>query len=187
MNDQSNDIGEITIMISSIAKQTNLLALNASIEASRAGEHGRGFAVVAEEIRMLANETSHAVDDIHQKIEQMQEQSVETVNFISKNREGVDRINDTVARTEEIIGMISDSLQTLIEDIKVIIDHNQVINKNKDEILVKLGNVSDKAQDNSAAIEEISATAQEQSVTIVEINENIIQLNKLGTTFCVWH
>ena len=83
--------------------------------------------------------------------------------------------------------MISDSLQTLIEDIKVIIDHNQVINKNKDEILVKLGNVSDKAQDNSAAIEEISATAQEQSVTIVEINENIIQLNKLGTTFCVWH
>lgn len=187
MNDQSNDIGEITIMISSIAKQTNLLALNASIEASRAGEHGRGFAVVAEEIRMLANETSHAVDDIHQKIEQMQEQSVETVNFISKNREGVDRINDTVARTEEIIGMISDSLQTLIEDIKVIIDHNQVINKKKDEILVKLGNVSDKAQDNSAAIEEISATAQEQSVTIVEINENIIQLNKLGTTFCVWH
>ena len=97
MNDQSNDIGEITIMISSIAKQTNLLALNASIEASRAGEHGRGFAVVAEEIRMLANETSHAVDDIHQKIEQMQEQSVETVNFISKNREGVDRINDYIS------------------------------------------------------------------------------------------
>ena len=71
--------------------------------------------------------------------------------------------------------MISDSLQTLSMYVKVIIDHNQVINKNKDEILVKLGNVSDKAQDN-LPIEEISATAQEQSVTIVEINENIIQL-----------
>lgn len=179
MNVQSTDIGDITIMISNIAKQTNLLALNASIEASRAGEHGLGFAVVAEEIRKLANDTSLAVNDIRQKIEQMQEQSVETVDFISKNREGVDRINETVDKTEQIIGKISDSLQALIEDIKVIIDHNQVINKKKDEILVKLGHVSDAAQDNSAAIEEISATAQEQSVTIVEINDNIIQLNSM--------
>lgn len=179
MNDQSTDIGEITIMISNIAKQTNLLALNASIEASRAGEHGMGFAVVAEEIRMLANETSLAATDIRQKIEQMQEQSNETVNFISKNRQGVDKINDTVNKTEEIIGMISDGLQTLIEDIKVIVEHNKMINNKKDEILVMLGNVSDAAQDNSAAIEEISATAEEQSVTIVEINENISQLNDM--------
>lgn len=177
MNNQSTDIGEITIMISNIAKQTNLLALNASIEASRAGENGMGFAVVAEEIRKLANETSLAVEDIRHKIEQMQGQSVEAVNFISKNREGVDRINETVNKTEGIIGMISDGLQALIEDIKVIIGHNQAINQKKDEILVMLGNVSDAAQDNSAAIEEISATAQEQSVTILEINQSISQLN----------
>ena len=179
MNNQSTDIGEITIMISNIAKQTNLLALNASIEASRAGENGMGFAVVAEEIRKLANETSLAVEDIRHKIEQMQGQSVEAVNFISKNREGVDRINETVNKTEGIIGMISDGLQALIEDIKVIIGHNQAINQKKDEILVMLGNVSDAAQDNSAAIEEISATAQEQSVTILEINQSISQLNSM--------
>ncbi len=180
MNEQSNDIGEITIMISSIAKQTNLLALNASIEASRAGEHGRGFAVVAEEIRMLANETSLAVGDIRQKIESMQEQSIETVNFISKNREGVNKINESVNNTEEIIGMISDGLQALIEDINVIVEHNKMINNKKDEILEMLNNVSDAAQDNSAAIEEISATAQEQSVTMIEINENISQLNDMS-------
>lgn len=179
INDQSNDIGEITTMISTIAKQTNLLALNASIEASRAGEHGLGFAVVAEEIRKLANETSLAVEDIRQKIEQMQGQSKEAVNFISKNREGVNRINVTVHKTGDIIGMISDGLQTLIEDINVIVNHNKMINDKKDEILVMLGNVSDAAQDNSAAIEEISATAEEQSVTIIEINDSISQLNNM--------
>lgn len=179
MNEYSSDIGEITTIISNIAKQTNLLALNASIEASRAGEHGLGFAVVAEEIRKLAIDTAHAVDDIHQKIEQVQEQSVEAVDFISKNREGVDKINQSVEKSEEIIGMISDGLQALIEDIKVIVEHNQVINQKKDEIVEMLGYVSDAAQDNSAAIEEISATAQEQSVTIVEINESITLLNSM--------
>lgn len=179
INDHSKAIGEITTIISNIAKQTNLLALNASIEASRAGEHGQGFTVVAEEIRKLANETANAVGDIHDKIEQMQEQSAEAVDFISKNREGVDKINQSVSKTEEIIGLISDGLQTLIEDIKVIIEHNQEINQKKDEILTKLGHVSDTAQDNSAAIEEISATAQEQSVTITEIANSISNLNAM--------
>lgn len=176
MNEYSTHIGEITTIISNIASQTNLLSLNASIEAARAGENGLGFAVVAEEIRKLANETAHAVNDIHDKIEQVQEQTSEVVNFISKSRAGVDRINRCVEKTEEIIGMISDGLQALIEDIKVIVEHNHVINRKKDEILEMLGHVSDTAQDNSAAIEEISATAQEQSVTIIEINQSITQL-----------
>lgn len=179
INDYSTDIGEITILISNVAKQTNLLALNASIEASRAGEHGTGFAVVAVEIRNLANETARAVNDIYNKISQMQGQTKEAVNFISKNREGVDKINDTVIKTEQIIGMISDGLQNLIEDIKIIVNHNQVLNKKKDEILVMLGNVSDSAQANSAAVEEISATAQEQSVTLVVVNDSVAQLNNM--------
>nr|HPU63963.1 methyl-accepting chemotaxis protein [Mobilitalea sp.] len=135
MKEYSSDIGEISTIISNIAKQTNLLALNASIEASRAGENGLGFAVVAEEIRKLANETSHAVNDIHEKIDQVQEQTAAVVNFISKNRYGVDRINRSVEKTEEIIGLISDGLQALIEEIKVIVEHNRMINQKKDEIL----------------------------------------------------
>ncbi len=179
MNEHSKDIGEITTIISNVAKQTNLLALNASIEASRAGEHGTGFAVVAEEIRKLANETAVATGHIREKIEQMQNQSEEAVNFIGKNQTGVEKINQAVSQTENIIGKISEGLQTLIEDIKVIVNHTQEINYKKDEILVMLGKVSDTAQDNSAAVEEISATAQEQSMTIVEISESIAQLNDM--------
>lgn len=180
INEQSKDIGEITLIITNVAKQTNLLALNASIEASRAGEHGMGFAVVAEEIRQLANETAAATDNIRNRIGQMQEQSEEAVNFINKNRAGVDKINLTVRQTEEIIDKIADGLQVLIEDIKVIVDHNQKINRKKDDILQLLNHVSDTAQDNSASIEEISATAEEQSMTIVEINESISQLTDMA-------
>ncbi len=182
INEHSDDISGITTIITDVANQTNLLALNASIEATRAGEEGRGFSVVAEEIRKLASETSEATDDITDKINQMRTQSKEAVEFVTKNRVGVERINQTVNQTEKVIYNISDGLQVLIDEVKIIIDHNQEINSKKDEVLVMLGNVTDATQDNSAAIEEISATAEEQSSAVQEITNNIAKLNEMASS-----
>lgn len=59
-----DSIMEFTGDILDIASQTNLLALNASIEAARAGETGKGFAVVADEIRVLAENSRTAANNI---------------------------------------------------------------------------------------------------------------------------
>lgn len=66
-----SNIGMLANVISSIAEQINLLSLNASIEAARAGEQGRGFAVVAGEIGKLASDTTKAVDEIKNTINQV--------------------------------------------------------------------------------------------------------------------
>lgn len=57
-------VNDLTDEILSISSQTNLLALNASIEAARAGEAGKGFAVVADEIRLLADSSREAANNI---------------------------------------------------------------------------------------------------------------------------
>lgn len=66
-----DEIQTIVDVIRGIASQTNLLALNASIEASRAGEHGKGFGVVAEEVRKLAEQSSSAISNVDELVDQI--------------------------------------------------------------------------------------------------------------------
>lgn len=65
LREQTDQIGNISTLVSDLANQTNMLALNAAVEAVRAGEHGKGFAVVAAEIRKLADRSKKSADKIN--------------------------------------------------------------------------------------------------------------------------
>ena len=75
-----------------ITGQTNLLALNASIEAARAGEAGKGFAVVADEIRILADSSKHAANNIQNisamvttAVERLAQNAEDMLHFIDED------------------------------------------------------------------------------------------------------
>lgn len=84
VNSEMQKIGGIVALITEITAQTNLLALNAAIEAARAGEHGRGFSVVADEVRVLANKTSQAANNIGELMKVLHSQSELAVKYMQE-------------------------------------------------------------------------------------------------------
>jgi methyl-accepting chemotaxis protein len=82
LDSAASRIDEVMWLINSVANQTNLLALNAAIEAARAGQAGKGFAVVAAEVKVLAQQTSHATHEVAKQIADVQSATGEAVAAI---------------------------------------------------------------------------------------------------------
>ena len=91
------EINKVTETITQISSQTNLLALNASIEAARAGAAGKGFGVVATEIKVLAQQTAAATEDIKQRIAGVQSATAGGIAEITKISEVILQVSDIVA------------------------------------------------------------------------------------------
>ncbi|MBU5591874.1 methyl-accepting chemotaxis protein [Clostridium sp. MSJ-4] len=164
-----NEINDITGIINNIAEKTSLLALNAAIEAARAGESGRGFSVVADEIRKLAEQSkassekiSTLISGISKGADTIVEDSVGIDDELIKQ---VNIINNSISSFKEIIEEINE----VIPKIETIKSSAEGIDRDKDDILVKVDGVSRVALEVSASSEEIAASSEEMNASTEEV------------------
>ncbi len=120
LQERSQQIGTITIVINQVAERTNLLALNASIIATQAGKHGRSFAVVAEQIRNLSQRVSSSTKEIEEIIKGIQGEINSAVNQVQTT------LKDVVAE-EELTQVAENSLKKILESSQKTLEMSEVI------------------------------------------------------------
>jgi methyl-accepting chemotaxis protein len=146
IEDSSQKISDIIVVIDEIAFQTNLLALNAAVEAARAGDAGKGFAVVASEVRALAQRSSEAAKDIKGLI----------VDSNNQVKDGVELVNEAGQQLGEIVGSIVE-VTALVSEIS---SANQEQATGIAEINRAVAEMDEMTQQNSALVEETAAAAR---------------------------
>lgn len=152
-----NNVKEITKTIFDISSQTNLLALNASIESARAGEAGRGFAVVADEIRALSERTRQETENITQILNALEENANETAKAVARSLEV-----GTVQ--EEMIAEVAGQFEEMNANVKE-------LTMDVDEIGRMLENLSQANTEIVAHITQLSATTQEVTASAQQSSE----------------
>ncbi len=173
----SEQITDITGVITDIAEQTNLLALNAAIEAARAGVHGRGFAVVADEVGKLAQRSSEAAKEIKQLIKDSTNKVEEGTRLTDRSQDVLHKIaqgGEINMRAIQEIGRASEMLADSTTEVNKLVDD---LSRLAQEIV---GMAGQQGQRREAAQRALSALVEKANNISLQVAKASNQANKVG-------
>jgi twitching motility protein PilJ len=173
LGESSQEIGEITDLISDITEQTNVLALNAAIQAASAGEAGRGFSVVAEEVQRLAERSADATRQISALVRAIQTDTLDAVAAMERSTVGVvegARLTDAAGTALNDIDVVTRELASLIKRISAQAlreaESASVVASSIQHIFAVTEQTSAGTQSTAETVRELSRTAEELRASV---------------------
>jgi methyl-accepting chemotaxis protein len=182
LGNSTQEIGQITGMITGIAKQTNLLALNAAIEAARAGNAGRGFAVVADEVRKLSEQSAAAARSITGLINKIQTESSGAVRAMQQSFEQVEQGVAIVQTSGVAFANIVGAIGNVQQQVTTITQETEKQVGLCQDALAAVDNSSVLAGKNTNSAQEIAAVCQQQAAAAHDISDSIEQLKTMANS-----
>ncbi|PES08356.1 methyl-accepting chemotaxis protein [Bacillus cereus] len=168
---RSKEIHEILTVITTISNQTNSLAFNASTESSCAGEMGEEFSGVADEVRILAERTEASARDIAKLIGETQAEAERAVRSIQKSSKEVELGITLVQSSGAFFEKISESAQSVTNQIKATSNHSSDILKDNQTIVQFINELSHIANTYVNSGSNVETSMKEQELYVQDIAE----------------
>ncbi len=169
LSEQTNQIGNISKLVSNLANQTNMLALNAAVEAVRAGEHGKGFAVVAAEIRKLSDESQKSAQRINTLVTDIQNAMNSTVLVTEEG-------SKTVLSGVEIAQRTASSLMGISEAVNNVVLNNQQISLNTQQQAIAIAQVLEAMNSINQGTNETANGLNQTKTGLQKLNQVTLEL-----------
>lgn len=179
LEQNADQIANMTRLVSDIASQTNLLSLNASIEAARAGEAGKGFAVVAGEVKKLADQSVQAARQIFTAVESITSAVGHVHTSVTRSVELFEQQEQATASTSASFAETSGQIQQITAHIHRLADDMQASHKLSNQVQQAIENISAITEQSAAGSQEITASTVEQRHAFQQSSEQVKQLRQI--------
>ncbi|HRX15066.1 MAG TPA: methyl-accepting chemotaxis protein [Spirochaetota bacterium] len=160
----SEKIRDIILLISKLADQTNLLALNAAIESARAGDAGYGFAVVADEISKLAENSTSSAREISDLINETSSVIAQNYDFFSGFEKQIHDMRDTLRNTANLSKQMNEAA------------HNQLGFSN---------NVKSSMNMINSVVSKIADATKEQTQTSLTLSRSLESASEITQSYAI--
>lgn len=180
LEQESQEIGLISKMITDISDQTNLLALNASIEAARAGDAGKGFAVVADEVRKLSEQTAQSAAQINALIDKVQGYTVDAVKAAMSGEEKVEYGLQSINQLESSFKVIIESIEKITFEIEQLSASAEEMSASTEEITASIEEMSAVARTSTEKVHEATHSMAEQATVAQTMASRAGQLSEMA-------
>lgn len=174
LDEKISGIWEIVKNINDIAEQTRIIAFNAELEASSAGEAGKNFHIVANEVRRLAAGITNSVDQIKERITEIQHSSD---NLIIASEGGTEKIRQGVELSEKL----KEKFVVIKESSEVTTDSALKIQETINQQTVAFDQIVTTLRQIRSGMEDFSASANTVNDTATKLQEAANKLEMLNT------
>ena len=181
LQEEIQEISQVTEELTQIASSTNMLALNASIEAARAGQAGAGFAVVASKVQELAEDSNNCSSKVVSVVGAMEKRIEETTNQLADSTEAIHDSIETLQGFAANFDDLTGHFGSLYQDIEEQNTNIQQVESIFEDLKHKISEMTDLSEENKNSVVSITDTInvyKENIEIVIDDNRNINEVSK---------